>query len=164
MDLRFEAFNLIDRDPVLRSRLVTCATCLQYSGASDARASQDCFLVLAWTDGRPPNAPPGTEVLRADVHVPRCSPAGHQQLDMVLQRLEAALVDDVARRLIRARCVGTPHQVMEGDDDTLVKSSTFEIAPARSRLVRFGPWPSCACADPEFVDLVAASPRGPALN
>jgi hypothetical protein len=164
MDLRFEAFNLIDRDPVLRSRLVTCATCLQYSGASDARASQDCFLVLAWTDGRPPNAPPGTEVLRADVHVPRCSPAGHQQLDMVLQRLEAALVDDVARRLIRARCVGTPHQVMEGDDDTLFKTRTFEIAPARSRLVRFGPWPSCACADPEFVDLVAASPRGPALN
>ncbi len=81
---------------------------------------------------------------------------------MVLQRLEAALVDEVARGLIRARCVGTPHQVMEGDDDTLFKSSTFEIAPARSRLVRFGPWR--AGADPEFVDLVAASPRGPALN
>ena len=36
MDLRFEAFNLIDRDPVLRSLLVTCATCLVYAGASDA--------------------------------------------------------------------------------------------------------------------------------
>jgi hypothetical protein len=96
--------------------------------------------------------------------VPRSCPAGQRQLDMVLQRLEAALVDEVARRLIRARCVGTPHQVMEGDDDTLFKTRTFEIAPARSRLVRFGPWPSCACADPEFVDLVAASPRGPALN
>ncbi len=71
MDLRFEAFNLIDRDPVLRSRLVTCATRLVYAGASDARASQDCFLVLAWTESRPPNSPPGTEVLRADVHVPR---------------------------------------------------------------------------------------------
>lgn len=162
MDLRFEAFNLIDRDPVLRSRLVTCATCLVYAGASDARASQGCFLVLAWTGGRPPNAPPGTEVLRADVHLPRSGPAGLRQLDMVLQRLEAALVDDVARGLIRARCVGRPHQVMEGEDDTLVKSSTFEIAPARSRLVRFAPWR--AGADPEFVDLVAASPRGPALN
>ncbi|MET0765126.1 MAG: hypothetical protein ABWY29_09690 [Blastococcus sp.] len=81
---------------------------------------------------------------------------------MVLQRLEAALVDDAARRLIRARCVGTPHQVMECDDDTLVKSSTFEIAPARSRLVRYAPWRGCA--DPEFADLVAASPRVPALN
>ena len=79
MDLRFEAFNLIDRDPVLRSRLVTCATCLVYAGASDARASQDGFLVLAWTGGRPPNAPPGTEVLRADVHLPRSGPAGGQR-------------------------------------------------------------------------------------
>jgi hypothetical protein len=161
MDLRFEAFNLIERDPVLRSRLVTCPTRLEYAGASDARASEDCFLVLGWIDGERLDVRPGTEVLRADVHVRRNCPAGHRRLDMVLERLEAALVDDVARGLITARCVGMLRQVME-DDDTLVKSSTFEIAPARSRTVRFGEWR--AGADPEFVDLIAAGPRGPGLN
>jgi hypothetical protein len=162
MDLRFEAFNLIERDPVLRALLVTCATRLEYAGASDARATEDCFVVLTWTDGERLNAPPGTEVLRADVHVARDGRARLWHLDMVLQRLDAALTDDVARGLVTARRVGTRHRVRESTGDTIVTSSTFEIAPVRPRIVPFAPWRSAA--DPEFSDLVAAIPRGPALN
>ena len=162
MDLRFEAFNLIDRDPVLRALLVTCATRLEYAGAPDARANEDCFVVLAWMDGERLNAPPGTEVLKADVHMARSGRARRWHLDMVLQRLEAALTDDVARRLVTARCVGTQHQAMESTDDTIFKSSTFAITSARSRIVPFAPWRPDA--DPEFSDLVATLPRGPALN
>jgi hypothetical protein len=167
MDLRFEAFNLIDRDPVLRALLLNYANRLQYAGPSNATANDDCFLVLTWTGGEQVDAPTGTQVLTAEAHLPRSGWSECRYLDFVLQRLAAALAHNAAKRVVTARCVATSRQVREGDDDTIFKSSTFEIAPTRSRIRASGlphlaPWR--ACADPGVVDLMAASPRGASLN
>jgi hypothetical protein len=167
VDLRLEALNLIDRDPVLRALRVNHAIRLQLAGPSNATANGECFLVLTWTSRDQLDVPIGTEVLTARVHLPRPGWSALRCLDMVLQRLEEALTDEAAERLVTSRCVGGSRQVSEGDGDTIFGSRTFEIAPARSRVdasrpLHLSPWR--ACTDPGFADLSAAGPRGPHLN
>ena len=53
VDLRFEVFNLIDRDRVLRSLLLKYADRLDGSHVPDGMADGDCFLALQWTTGAP---------------------------------------------------------------------------------------------------------------
>jgi hypothetical protein len=167
VDLRLEALDLIGQDPVLRVVLANYAHRLEFAGPPSARANEDCFMVLTWSHGYDVHAPTGTQVLTAEVHLPRLDRSGHPCLDMVLQRLAAALTNDAAKRLLTSRWVGRSCRVRDSDEDTVFKSSTFEIAPARSQvesraLLRLAPWP--AGADPSSHDLVATSPGSPSLN
>jgi hypothetical protein len=167
VDLRFETFNLIYRDPVLRALLSNYANRLEYGGPSSTMANDDCFLVLAWTGGEQLDAPIGTEMLTVQVRIPRPGWSGPRYLDAALQRLEAALSDDAAKQRVASRCVRRSGQARDGDNDTIFKSSTFQIAPAQSRVdasapLQLAPWP--ACADLRLVDLIAASPPGASLN
>lgn len=129
MDLRFEVFNLIDRDRLLRSLLLKYADRLDGSRVPDGTADGDCFLALQWT-ATGPDVDHGAEALTAYAHMPRSSPSGFGFLDSVLQRLLTAVSDDAARTRVSTRWTGTSPRVVDVGCDTVFKTSTFEFAPA----------------------------------
>jgi hypothetical protein len=129
VDLRFEVFNLIDRDSVLRSLLLSYADRLDGSHVPDGTAGGDCFLALQWTTGDH-DVDHCAEVLTAYAHMPRCSPSGFGFLDSVLERLLTAVSDDAARTRVSTRWTGTSPGVVDIGCDTVFKISTFEFAPA----------------------------------
>jgi hypothetical protein len=129
VDLRFEVFNLIDRDPVLRALLQKYADRLDGGHVRDEPADGDRFLALHWT-AVDRDTGDDAEVLTAYAHMPRSSPSGVGFLDSVLQRLLTTVSDDTARTRISTRWTGTSPGVIDLGCDTVFKISTFEFAPA----------------------------------
>ncbi len=138
MDLRFVAFNLIARDVTLRTLLANYARRLEAEGVPE-HEGESCFVSLGWTVDERTSAPSGSELLTVQVHVSRrgsCSPA---QLDGVLQRLRAALTAVGPNPCITARCLTTSGARADSRFGTLVKTSTWAIAPVPTEPKRAAP-------------------------
>ncbi len=144
MDLRFDVFNLIDRDQVLRSLLMAYADHLD-GRVPDGTAAGDSFLALQWTPADP-DAADGSEVLTAFAHTTRRTTAGLSYLDFVLQRLQTAVSDDTASTRVSSRCTETSNGFMDAGGDTVFKTSTFEFTPAAA--LRDGCWDWGRHSDP----------------
>lgn len=128
MDLRFVAFNLIARDATLRTLLANYARLLEAEGAPADRA-ESCFVSLRWTVDERTSAPAGSELLTIQVHVSRDDSRSPADLDGVLQRLRAALTAAGPNPCITARCLTTSGASADSRFGTLVKTSTWAIAP-----------------------------------
>jgi hypothetical protein len=150
VDLRIVAFDLIARDATLRTLLANYARRLQPDGAPQDR-TPSCFVALRWTADERPSAPAGSELLTLQVHAsPDGSPLA--QLDQVHQRLRAALSTVGPNPCITARCLATSDEVADNRFGTLVKTSTWRIAPVptvprAAAPVRLVPWPVERCPD-----------------
>ena len=144
MDLRFVAFNLIARDATLLTLLANDARCLEADGAAEDRTAS-CFVTLRWTVDEHSSAPAGSELLTLQVHAAGDDSCSLAQLDQVLQRLRAALMTVGPNPCITARCLMTSGPVPDCRSGTVVRTSTWRIAPvptepkaaAATRLV---PW------------------------
>ena len=128
MDLRFVAFDLIARDATLRTLLANYARRLEADGAPDDRPAS-CFVSLRWTADEHSSAPAGSELLTLQVHAAQDDPCSLAQLDQVLQRLRAALTTVGPNPCITARCLTTSGANADSRFGTLVKTSTWRIAP-----------------------------------
>jgi hypothetical protein len=167
MDLRFAAFELITRDAGLRALLVNYADRVEQGHAQDATAPETCYLALRWSDNDRPDAPAGSQLLTARAHMPRHRPNEHLFLDLVLGRLQASLAVDTARRPITARCLGISHGIMDDGVETIFKTSTFEVVPARPQrtgaaLLDLAPWTECV--QPGTAGYIPPSSAVPSLN
>ncbi|HEV7725446.1 MAG: hypothetical protein JWQ26_2542 [Modestobacter sp.] len=145
MDLRHLAFDRIFQNVVLRPLLVNYADRLQYGHAPEGAATGTCFIVLQWTVTDSMDAPPGSQLLTAQVHIPRHSSSEHLYVDFVLQRLWATLAGDATNGAITARLLRTSSELMTSDVDTIFKASTFEVAPAPPQrraptTLKLAPW------------------------
>ena len=138
MDLRFVAFDLIARDATLRTLLANYARRLEAEGAPEHRV-ESCFVSLRWTVDERTSAPAGSELLTVQVHVSRCDPSSPAQLDGVLQRLRAALTAVGPNPCIIARCLTTSGARADSRFGTLVKTSTWAIAPVPTEPKRTAP-------------------------
>ncbi len=124
MDLRFDVFNLIDRDRMLRGLLMS------YADHLDGRVPDgNSYLALQWTTADP-DAADGSEVLTAYAHTTSRTTSGLSYLDSVLERLQTAVSDDTARTRVSSRCTETSNGFMDAGGDTVFKTSTFEFTPA----------------------------------
>jgi hypothetical protein len=148
MDLRFVAFDLIARHAGLRALLVNYADRVEHGHAPDGPATGTCFLALQWIGNDPRSDPAEPQLLTAQAHMPRHRSREHLFVDVVLERLRAALTVGAARKQIAIRCLATSREFAESDVGTIYKTSAFEIAPAtrqRTReavlkLERLEPW------------------------
>ena len=131
MDLRVVAFNLIARDATLRTLLANYARRLEADGAPENRTAS-CFVSLRWTVDERTSAPAEAELLTLQVHASQDDSCPLAQLDRVLQRLRAALTAVGPNPCITARCLTTSGAVADSRFGTLVKTSTWTIAPVRS--------------------------------
>jgi hypothetical protein len=96
VDLRFALFERIARDSMLRRLLVNYADRLDDRGVLPGRAGDTFYLTMQWTtDDRTSTCPEG-ESLIVRAHVPRHRSEERSYLDVVLRRLDAALVLDDA--------------------------------------------------------------------
>ncbi len=132
MDIRIVAFNLIARDATLRTLLANYARRLEADGALDDRAAS-CFVSLRWKVDERTSAPAGSELLTLQVHASRTDSRSLAQLDRVLQRLRAALTTVGPNPCITARCLTMSGAVADSRFDTLVRTSTWRIAPVRTQ-------------------------------
>jgi hypothetical protein len=149
MDLRFVVFNAIFRDVVLRQLLVNYADRRDFGQPPDEAAAGTRFIVLKWTVHDQTSASPRSQLLTAQAHVFRDGSSDHRYLDLVLQRLHAALAGCAARERISTRCLGTSPDILDSGVDTIFRTSTFEIAPASPQRtavppLRLAPWTCCA--------------------
>lgn len=143
MDLRIVAFNLIARDTTLRTLLANYARQLGGDGASDQ--AEPRFVALRWAADQRAQAPAGSELLTVQVHVPPDDACPPEHLDAVLRRLAAALTAAGPAPCITVRCLGTSGTSVDSRFGTLVKSSTWRVAPVpvepeRAAAVRLVPW------------------------
>ena len=123
MDLRFEVFELIARDEVLRRLLVN------YADRLDGRPCDGtCYLALQWTDSASPDAPVGAQALTARVHLPRERAGEQAYLDVVLRRLDAALARATRSGSVVVRRTEPGEAVVEHGADTVYKTRVFEFA------------------------------------
>src|SRR4051812_35274570 len=104
MDLRFAVFNLIFRDAVLRSLLVNYADRVESGCLPERTWTGACYVELKWADNDSASAPAGSQLLTAQVHMPRHRSAEQVCLDAVLQRLRAALPVKAANGSFTVRC------------------------------------------------------------
>ena len=144
MDLRLVAFNLIVRDATLRTLLANFARLLEAQGAPGNRA-ESCFVSLRWTVDERTSAPAGSELLSVQVHVSRDDSLSPAHLDRVLQRLRVALTVAGPNPCITARCLTTSAASPDSRFGTLVKTSTWAIAPVPvepegAAPIRLRPW------------------------
>ena len=132
MDLRFAIFKRIARDAMLRRLLVSYADRLD-ACAAGGPADDTCYLTLQWADNDQSGMLSGCLLLTARAHMPSCRSCEPEYLDLVLDRLEAALAVDEAEGAItvRRRCA-TP-DVLENGADAIFKTRMFDVASAPSR-------------------------------
>jgi hypothetical protein len=128
VDLHFVAFDLIARDATLRTLLANYARRLEADGAPEDPAAS-CFVSLRWTVDERASAPAGSELLDLQVHAAGDDSCALAQLDRVLQRLRGALTTVGPNPCITARCLATSGAVADSRFGTLVKTSTWRIAP-----------------------------------
>ena len=144
MDLRMVAFNLIARDATLLTLLANHARRLEADGAAEDRPAS-CFVSLTWTVDERSSAPAGSELLTLQVHAPRNDAGSLAELDRVLERLHAALATVGPNPCITARCLTTSGAVPDSRFGTVVRTSTWQIAPVSTEPgagapTRFVPW------------------------
>jgi hypothetical protein len=144
VDLRIVAFNLIARDATLRTLLANYARRLEADGAPENRAAS-CFVSLRWTADERTSAPPEAQLLTLQVHASQDASCPCAQLDRVLQRLRAALTAVGPNPCMTARCLTTSGAVADSRFGTLVKTSTWTVAPVQSEpeavaRTTFVPW------------------------
>jgi hypothetical protein len=173
MDLRFDVFNLIFRDALLRALLVNYADRIDSGHAPERAGAGTCFVALRWSDNDGARAAAGSQLLTAQAHMPRHRSDDHEYLDVVLQRLRAALPAGAASDSFTIRCRESSPEVMDSGTGTIFKTSTFEIAPASPEhvgriLLDLPPWTGRAEAPAAGLTapggLVAASAGSPSLN
>ena len=145
MDLRFAVFNLIFRDAELRALLVNYADRVESGCLPDRTSTGACYVELKWADNDAVSAPAGSQLLTAQVHMPRHRSAEQVCLDFVLQRLRAALPVNAANGSFTVRCRETTREVVDSGVDTVFKATTFEVAPQSPRrldadLLDLPPW------------------------
>ena len=128
MDLHFVAFDLIARDATLRTLLANYARRLEADGAPEDPAAS-CFVSLRWTVDEHSCAPAGSELLTLQVHASGDDSCSLAQLDQVLQRLRAALTTVGPNPCITARCLTTSGAAPDSRFGTVVRTSTWRIAP-----------------------------------
>ncbi len=166
MDLRIVALNLIARDATLLTLLANHARRLEAGGAAEDRPAS-CFVSLTWTVDERSSAPAGSELLTLQVHATRDDSGSLAQLDQVLQRLRAALTTVGPNPCITARCLTTSGAVPDSRFGTVVRSSTWRIAPVSSEPetvapIRTVPWR--VWGEPDGSGLRALGVGGLSLN
>jgi hypothetical protein len=173
MDIRFDVFNLIFRDAVLRALLVNHANRIDGGRTPEWADAGMCYVALRWADNDGARAAAGSQLLTAQAHMPRHRSDDHVYLDVVLQRLRAALPVDAASDAFTIRCRESSPEVMDSGAGTIFKTTTFEIAPAPPErmgriLLDLPPWPGRVEAVTAGLTvpggLVAASAGSPGLN
>lgn len=173
MDVRLAVFNLIFRDAALRMLLINYADRVE-SGRLPARTwTGACYVELKWADNDAASAPEGSQLLTAQVHMPRHRSAEQVCLDDVLQRLRAALPVNATSGSFTVRCRETTREVLGSGVDTVFKTTTFEVAPHAPRchhaaLLDLPHWtgrPDLGATAPFSVsDLVGPPPGSAGLN
>jgi hypothetical protein len=155
MDLRFAVFERIARDDMLRRLLVNYADRLD-ACAAGGPADGTCYITLQWADNDQSGMLTGRLLLTARAHMPRCRSWEHEYLDLVLDRLEAALAADEAEGAITVRRTCATPGVLE-NADAIFKTRRFDVASARSR---FGASPSIGgrAADPHLAGRLRPRP------
>jgi hypothetical protein len=173
MDLRFDVFNLIFRDAMLRALLVNHANRIESGNAPERTADGTCFVALTWANNEGVCAAAGSQLLTAQAHMPRERSSDHVYLDAVLHRLRAALPLGAASDAFTIRCRETSREVMDSGVGTIFKATTFEIAPASPQragraLLELPAWTGCveagATGRVALTGLVAPSSGSPSLN
>jgi hypothetical protein len=173
MDIRFDVFNLIFRDALLRALLVNHANRIDSGYASERAGAGMCFVALRWADADGARAAAGAQLLTAQAHMPRHGSDDHGYLDVVLERLRAALPVGAASNSFTIRCRESSPEVMDSGAGTIFKTTTFEVAPASPEragriLLDLPSWTgrvealAAGAATPG--GLVAASSGSPSLN
>ena len=115
MDLRFALFERIARDSVLSRLLVNYADRLDDRGVLPGPARDTCYLTMEWTTGDRTSTCSEGESLIVRAHVPRHRSEERSYLDVVLQRLDAAVaVDDADGSITVRRRVTSPDVVQTG--------------------------------------------------
>jgi hypothetical protein len=128
VDLRFVAFDLIARDATLRTLLANYVRRLEADGPPEDGAVS-CFVSLRWALDERPSAPVGSELLTAQVHVSPDDSCPLAHLDLVLQRLCAALSLVGPNPCITAHCLTMSGAIADGRFGTLFRTGTWAIAP-----------------------------------
>jgi hypothetical protein len=144
VDLRMVAFNLIARDATLLTLLANHARRLEADGAAEDRPAS-CSVSLTWTVDERRSDPAGSELLTLQVHAALDDSCSLAQLDQVLQRLRAALTTVGPNPCITARCLATSGAVPDSRSGTVVRTSTWRIAPVSTEpraaaATRLAPW------------------------
>ncbi|WP_217636089.1 hypothetical protein [Geodermatophilus siccatus] len=145
------AFNLIARDATLLTLLANDARRQEADGAAEDRTAS-CFVSLRWTVDEHSSAPAGSELLTLQVHAAGDDSCSLAQLDQVLQRLRAALTTVGPNPCITARCLTTSGPVPDSRSGTVVRTSTWRIAPVSTEpraaaATRLAPW--CVWSEPD---------------
>ena len=173
MDVRFAVFNLIFRDAVLRMLLVNYADRVESGCLPERTWTGACYVELKWADNNAASAPAGSQLLTAQVHMPRHRSAEQMCLDAVMQRLRAALPVNATNGPFTVRCRETTREVLDSGVDTVFKATTFEVAPHAPRrhdaeLLDLPHWTGLpdlrATAPFSLSDLVAPHPGSASLN
>jgi hypothetical protein len=149
MDLHLVVGGLLARNAALSTLLMNYADRLEQGCFGHGVATAPCFIVPAWTVGRPPSAPFARELLTVEAHTSRDDPRLHQNLDTILGLLHAVLTDGHARKSVTARRLGTAADLVVSGLDTVFKVGTWEIAGAPSKDAgaaqqQLVPWPDCS--------------------
>ena len=133
MDLRFAMFERIAQDSVLRRLLVNYADRLDDRAFLPGPTGDTCYLTMQWTtDDRTSTCPEG-ESLIVRAHVPRHRSEERSYLDVLLRRLDAALISDDADGSITVRRRVTSPDVVHTGADTIFKTRIYDVAAVPGR-------------------------------
>jgi hypothetical protein len=133
MDLRFALFERIARDSLLSRLLVNYADRLDDSAILLGPTDDTCYLTMEWTTGDRTNMSSEGESLTVRAHIPRHRCEERSYLDVVLQRLDAAVAVDDADGSITARRRVTSPDVVQTGADTIFRTRIYDTAAVPGR-------------------------------
>ncbi len=133
MDLRFALFERIARDSVLSRLLVNYADRLDDSAFPLGPTAVTCYLTMEWTTGGRTNTSSEGESLTVRAHIPRRRSEERSCLDVVLQRLDAAVAVDDADGSITVRRRVTSPDVVQNGADTIFRTRIYDVAAVPGR-------------------------------
>jgi hypothetical protein len=133
MDLRFALFERIARDSVLSRLLVNYADRLDDSAFPLGPTDDTCYLTMEWTTGDRTNTSSEGESLTVRAHIPRHRSEERPYLDVVLQRLDAAVAVDDADESITVRRRVTSPDVVQTGADTIFRTRIYDVAAVPGR-------------------------------
>ena len=133
MDLRFALFERIARDSLLSRLLVNYADRLDDSAFPLGPTADTCYLTMEWTTGDRTNTSSEGESLTVRAHMPRHRSEERSYLDVVLQRLDAAVAVDDADGSITVRRRLTSPDVGQTGADTIFRTRIYDVAAVPGR-------------------------------
>jgi hypothetical protein len=133
MDLRFALFERIARDSLLRRLLVNYADRLDDRALLPGPAGDTCYLTIQWTPDDGTSTCPHGESVIVRAHMPRRRSEERSYLDVVLHRLDAALVADDADGSIMVRRRVTSPDVVQTGAGTIFKTRIYDVAAVPGR-------------------------------